>query len=62
MVKNFVLRQTKETVMTMETITTIITESLEEVNQLGSRKLKGYHRTVTVTRNESNCSEFEEAA
>lgn len=62
MVENFVLKQTKETVMTMGSVTMTLTESLEEVDALGHCRLKGYHRTVTVTKNENDCSRFKEAA
>lgn len=52
--ENFVFRQVKETVMTMETTSTILTESLMEIDKAGIWRLKDFNQTVTVTENNTD--------
>lgn len=60
--ENFVLRQVKETVMTMETTATIITESLMEIDKSGIWRLKDFNQNVSVTENNTDSVGFGRAA
>lgn len=62
MKENFVFRQIKETVMTMDKITTIITETLEEIDKFGNRSVKDCNKTISVTKNKTDVTEFGRAA
>ena len=59
---NFIFRQVKETVMTMETITTIVTESLLEYDKAGICHLKDYNRQISVKENNVDIAGFGRAA
>ncbi len=50
---NFILKQTKETVMTMEKTVTTITESLEEVDFFGRKRLLAKTKTVQESVNQT---------
>ncbi len=50
---NFILKQTKETVMTMEKTVTTITESLEEVDFFGKKRLLAKTKTVQESVNQT---------
>lgn len=43
---NFIFKQTRETVMTMEKTVTTITESLEEIDFFGKKRLIAQTKTV----------------
>lgn len=60
--ENFIFRQVKETIMTMESVTTVVTESLVEIDASGNRHLKDYNQTVSVTEHNAGTSEFGRAA
>lgn len=50
---NFILKQTKETVMTMEKTVTTITESLEEVDFFGKKRLLAKTKTIQESVNQT---------
>lgn len=50
---NFILKQTRETVMTMEKTVTTITESLEEVDFFGRKRLLAKTKTVQESVNQT---------
>ena len=58
---NFILKQTKETVMTMEKTVTTITESLEEVDFFGKKRLLAKTKTIQESVNQTG-SELGRAA
>ena len=60
--ENFIFKQVKETVMTMETTATIITESLMEIDKSGIWHLKDYNQQVSVTENNTDSVGFGRAA
>ena len=62
MKENFIFKQVKETVMTMETTATIITESLMEVDKSGIWHLKDYNQQVSVSENNTDSVGFGRAA